>query len=108
MDLASQLNNQPVSLAEFNHAGALPPAGGFARCKGKGVRIEAIQESEDGKALILRAVEWFCRKRQAAFELPAYGRSWTATFRANEIKTFRIPDTRRSAVREVNMLEEPR
>lgn len=108
VDLASQLNNPPVSLAEFNHAGALPPAGGFARCKGKGVRIEAIKESEDGKALILRAVEWFGRKRQAAFELPASGRSWTATFRANEIKTFRIPDTRRSAVREVNMLEEPR
>jgi alpha-mannosidase len=106
VDLAAQLNVPPSSLPESAHAGSLPSAGGFVRSRGKGVRIEAIKESEDGKGLILRAVEWFGRRRKATFELPGSGRSWKAAFRPHEVKTFQIPHLARSPVREVNMLED--
>ena len=107
IDLSAQLNNPPTSLAEFSHAGSLPRTYGFARCRGKGVRIEAIKAAEEGRGLIVRAVEWYGRKRTATFELPAAGRAWTASFRPHEVKSFFVPDTGRSKVREVNLLEEP-
>jgi alpha-mannosidase len=102
---AAHLNTPPTSLAEGPHPGPRPSSDGFARCRGKGVRIEAIKGSEDGKALILRAVEWYGRRRMATFELPALERDWSAAFRPHEVKTFRIPLRKRAAVREVTMLE---
>lgn len=107
LEVGAELNVPPSSLTESSHSGPLPPTGGFVACRGKGVRIEAIKESEDGKGLILRAVEWVGRRRKATFELPASNRLWAATFRPHEIKTFRIPYPARSPVREVSMLEDP-
>ena len=106
IEIARQLNRKPCTLSETFHQGPLPASTGFVKCEGKGVYIGAIKEHEDGGGLIVRAMEWFGRRRTARFEIPALGRRWTAIFRGGEIKTFLVPDSRRAKVREVNLLEE--
>ena len=107
IEIGRQLNRPVNTLAETFHDGPLPLQIGFIRTSsGKGVYVEALKRSEEGDGWVLRAVEWFGRKRKAHFQLPANKRTWSADFRGGEIKTFLIPDNRRSAVREVNLLEE--
>jgi len=106
VEIARQLNRPPEVLSETFHQGPLAPADGFVRCEGKGVYIGALKEREAGGGLIVRAAEWFGRRRTARFEIPALGRTWTATFRGGEIKTFLVPESGRARVREVSMLEE--
>jgi len=106
IEIARQLNCPPVVLAETFHGGPLPPTAGFVSCSGKGIYIGAIKEHERGRGVVVRATEWFGKRRKATFGIPALGRSWTATFRKGEIKTFFLPYDRRSSVREVNMLED--
>jgi len=105
IETARQINGPPVTLAETFHDGPLPPTQGTVACKGKGVYIAAIKAHEDGKGFIVRAAEWFGKRRKATFDIPALGRTWTATFRRGEIKTFLAPYSKRARVREVNMLE---
>lgn len=107
LEIARRVNLPPLTLQETFHGGRLPSTAGYVTCKGRGVMIEALKGAEDGRGLILRAVEWFGRRRKATFELAAARRTWSATFRPHEIKTFRIPASKRGAIREVNMLEEP-
>jgi alpha-mannosidase len=106
IEVARQLNRPVNTLPETYHDGPLPMVQGFVKATGKGIYVEAVKRSSSGDGWILRATEWFGRKRKAHFELPSIKRTWTASFRGNEVKTFLIPDSRRAAVREVNMLEE--
>ena len=105
-EIARQLNRPPCTLSETFHPGPLPAVAGFVRCTGKGVYIAAVKEAEDGGGLIVRAAEWFGRRRQARFSLPTLDRTWSATFRPHQIKTFFVPDGGRKKVREVDMLED--
>jgi len=105
IEVARQLNRPPRSLSETFHEGRLPAVAGFVECRGKGVYIGAIKEAEDGGGIVVRAMEWFGKRRKATFGIPALGREWSAIFRGNEVKSFFVPDDRRKKVREVDMLE---
>jgi len=106
LEISGRINRPPDTLRETFHRGTLPSTAACATCRGRGVAIETLKGAEDGRGLILRAVEWFGRRRKATFALPAARRTWSATFRPHEVKTFRIPVSRRSPVEEVNMLED--
>jgi alpha-mannosidase len=103
---ADLLNCPPVISREGTHAGRLPAVSGPAvRIEGDGGVVMALKRAEDGGAWVVRAFETAGQGGSARFEIPALRRDWRATFRAGEIKTFRIPDDSSARVEETNFLE---
>jgi len=103
---ARQLHCPPNVLFETVHPGKLPPELSAVTCDAPGVEVSVVKQAEDGRALIVRACEWFGRATRAKFALPLLKRRWRATFTPSQVKTFLIPDRRTHPVREVNLLEE--
>jgi alpha-mannosidase len=103
---ARQLNFPPNVLFETYHAGKLPAELGGITCDAPGIEVSVVKEAEDGKAMIVRACEWFGRQTDARFELPLIERQWQARFAPGQVKTFVVPDQADQPIREVNMLEE--
>lgn len=102
---ARQLNFPPNVLFETFHAGALPPEASAVACDKPGVVVNVIKEAEDGRGLVVRACEWHGRATTARFKLPILKRTWSAKFQPGQVKTFLIPDRRRSRIREISLLE---
>ncbi len=103
---ARQLNFPPNVLFETFHEGTLPAELGAVACDAPGIEVSVTKQAEEGKGLIVRAVEWLGRKTKARFALPIAKRRWQAAFAPGEVKTFFVPDRSGARVREVNMLEE--
>jgi alpha-mannosidase len=103
---ARQLNFPPSFIYETFHTGKLPAEMSGVTCSAPGVEVSVIKGAEDGKALVVRACEWFGKTTDARIELPLIQRQWQATFAPGQVKTFLVPDDKSQPVREVNMLEE--
>ncbi|HOX37075.1 MAG TPA: glycoside hydrolase family 38 C-terminal domain-containing protein [Candidatus Brocadiia bacterium] len=104
---ADELNSPVHFQFEHEHPGDLPGTLEFVTVKGGSVVATALKESEDGKALILRAFETQGGKCSASFALPTLGKQWKAAFGPNQVKTFRIPLKGAGKVVETDLLERP-
>jgi len=101
---AARLFNRALVLQpEGAHAGTLPPENSFIRVDGKSVWVSVVKQAEEGRGLVVRAVETSGAKARAQFTIPGMNVRWAAQFRPWQIRTFRIADGR---VREVDMLEQ--
>jgi len=103
---ARQLNFPPHVLFETYHSGTLPAELSGVSCDAPGIEVSVVKQAEDGKALIVRAVEWFGKPAEARIELPLIKRQWHARFAPTQVKTFLVPDDASQPVREVGMLED--
>jgi len=106
MEIARRINCPPSMLAEGPHQGVLGPVFSSAECRGRGVYIGALKESEDASGLVLRAAEWFGARSTVTFTLPWLSRRFSARFAPHQVKTFFIPYKTGGRVRVVNMLED--
>jgi len=102
---AAELNSKPIALLETFHEGSLPMSTEYAKVNKSNVLISAIKKSEDNDDIILRAYETTSKRIEAEIELPAFNRTFSATFNPNEIKTFRIPKDSDQSVVETNLIE---
>lgn len=104
---AAALNARPVARFEHAHAGPLAAAGSFVRVESANdsVMLGALKRAEDDDGVIVRLVETAGEAAQATVQLPFLGRTVEASLRANQIKTFHLPDEPDAPVREVNLVE---
>ncbi len=102
--LAESLNNPPITFVEHKHQGSLPQEKSFISVDKENIIVTVIKETEDRNDIILRAYETIGRETIANFKL--FGRTWSATFKPCEIKSFLIPTDKNLPVKEVNLLEE--
>jgi alpha-mannosidase len=87
---AMELNAEPMVVLETAHAGTLPPAASFVRCSAPGVMVSVLKRAERGDEIVLRAHETHGVGTDTRIELPRWGIGWEATFRAGELRTWRI------------------
>jgi alpha-mannosidase len=102
---AHELNAPPFRVLETYHAGPLPCSAEGIRISSPAVVAAALKRAEDGGGFILRCHDSAGRGASATIELPLLGRTWTTTFGPFEIKTFRVPDDPRLAVKETGIVE---
>lgn len=98
---ARLFNRLPELVMESSHRGKLPTQLSFVQAEG-GVRVEVLKQAEDGRGMVLRAVEPHGVHATARFRLHTPAIEWEAAFTPWEIKTFRIAD---GAARDEGMLE---
>ncbi|HKR26774.1 MAG TPA: glycosyl hydrolase-related protein, partial [Acidobacteriaceae bacterium] len=87
------------------HPGKRKQADSFLSVDAPDVVVEAVKQSEDGEAVIVRSYETDGRETRATLDLKFAGTRWTGSYHPYEIKTLRI-DRRTRSVREVNALEQ--
>lgn len=102
IEAARLFNRAPALMVESSHGGTLPTVASFVQVTGNHVRIEVVKGAEDGRGLILRAVETAGGAAHVQFTLPTLSVQWSADFTPWEIKTFRVVD---GHAREEAMLE---
>ena len=103
---AYRLNTPIYTIYETYHKGKLPQCAEGIRISESDIIATALKEAEDGGAYILRCHEAYGQDTAGvSIELPQIGRTFTADFGHNEIKTFRIPMDAAQPVDEVNLLE---
>lgn len=84
-------------VVDHGHAGVLPPDGGFLSIEPGSIAFGALKPSEDGRALILRLQE--TRGRRTTARIAVRGKrplSWEGPFNPYEIRTLRIPVSKRA------------
>ena len=97
-NIAVNLNNTPVVIDEANHDGIFPADNSFFECSG--ARISAVKQSEDGTAVIFRAVEE--SGEDSVMNISVGDKTATFDISAFEIKTLKFD----GEFKIVNMLEE--
>ncbi len=103
---AAGLNQRPFALfATFHPDGTLPQSVSFIHVEPENVLVSVLKQAEEGDDLVLRAYETAHASAQAEINLPAWGRSFGASFGPCEIKTFRVPRDPALPVEEVNFVE---
>jgi hypothetical protein len=68
----------------------MPTVASFLRCSAPGIAVAVLKRPEVGDGMVVRAHETWGVATDAAFVLPRWDIAWDATFRAGEVKTFRI------------------
>jgi alpha-mannosidase len=101
--LAAGLNQPVYALLESYHPGSLPQRASHISVDAPNVVVTVVKRGEDGDGSVVRAYETAGTSAHASFEL--LGRSWSAEFRAHELKTFRVPSGSEQPVTETNLLE---
>lgn len=104
---AAELNQRPVALVETYHAGALGLQTSYLAIDQENVVASVLKQAEDNDDLVLRCYETNRVATEATSRLPEWNRIITTQFAPCEIKTFRIPGNRGSAVIETDLLERP-
>jgi alpha-mannosidase len=103
---AAELNCKPISIIETFHKGSLPQTDSYVNVNGANhVLISAIKKAEDNDDLIIRAYETNKVPAEVEITLPKFYRSFKASFKPSEIKTFRIPKDSEKPIRETNLIE---
>ncbi|MDM5330535.1 alpha-mannosidase [Neobacillus sp. CF12] len=103
---AAELNCKPISIIETFHKGSLPQTDSYVNVSGANhVLISAIKKAEDNEDLIIRAYETNKVAAEVEITLPRFNRSFKASFKPSEIKTYRIPKDSENPVRETNLIE---
>jgi len=103
--LADEFNFHPLLLVHHNHSGSLPLTDSFVKSDAKNVITTVLKESEDNRGLILRCYETEGRTGRVKISLPKLNLSWQARLKPFEVKTYLIPDKKKSMVKEVNLIE---
>jgi alpha-mannosidase len=83
-------NRHPALMVESAHPGSLPAQYEFLHVAGDHVRVEVMKGAEDGRGVILRAVETAGEPTNARFSLPEMDAPYETSFTPWEIKTFRL------------------
>lgn len=105
IDIASVINQKPITIIETFHDGKLPQTKSFLSVSAKEIKIAALKEAEDKDGVIIRAFESTKNNIECEINVEFLNRSFSAKFAPCEIKTFKIPyDTEKDIV-EVNMIE---
>jgi alpha-mannosidase len=103
---AAELNCKPIAIIETFHKGSLPQTDSYVNISGANhVLVSAIKKAEDNEDLIIRAYETNKVAAEVEITLPKFNRSFKASFKPSEIKTFRIPKDSENLVRETNLIE---
>lgn len=102
---AFELNTPLPSVIETYHQGHLPQTFTGAAISSGHIAATVFKRAEDGGGYVLRCYETEGRATGTDIALPALGRSWTAHFGKNEMKTFYIPQDKDAPVAETNLLE---
>ena len=102
---AEELVTETPIIYQGIHPGTRKQADSFLSVDAPDIVVEAIKQSEDGKALILRAYETAGQESHATLNLAFAGTRWTGAWHPFEIKTLRM-DRRTRTVKEVDALEQ--
>ncbi len=102
---AAELNQRPIALVTTVHPGPLPHCASFASLDRENLVLSVVKQAEDNDDLILRCYETAGLATTGTIHLPRFGRTITAGYSPNEIKTFRVPRDKTLPVVETNMLE---
>jgi len=101
--LAEEISFKPIVIVDHPHGGVLRPYGSFIEVSKKNMIVSVLKKHEDSDDLILRCYE--TSGEETEIEIPFLNRSWKASFRPCEIKTFIIPRRLELEVAEIDMLE---
>ena len=102
---AWELNERPVWVNEFIHAGKLPVAASFLDAGTQNILLSVCKKAEDADALIVRGYETAGQATSATLRLPQAGVTWQSQFKPHEIKSWRITLGAHPTVTEVDLLE---
>jgi alpha-mannosidase len=110
-ELAAELAG-PVATFEAAHPGPLPPRGSLLEVAPPSVVVTAVKRAEDDRGspdgdIVLRAHEADGQAAEATFRLAPFGRSFAASFRPHQIRTFRVPRDPARPVVAVDLIEWP-
>lgn len=102
---AYELNVLPITIWETYHEGRLPQVYEGIRISAHNVSASVLKRAEEDNGWIVRCHETAGTPTQARIELPPLGREWSASFGANVVKTFLLPDLTGLPVVEVDFVE---
>jgi alpha-mannosidase len=94
----------PVVLDTWHH-GVLLGRASALRVEGEGVEVAVVKRAEDGGGTVLRLWERRGRAAPVTLDLDAWGRSWSETLRAHEVRSLLVPDDPSVPVREIDVPE---
>ncbi|MCL2461332.1 MAG: hypothetical protein FWF44_01590, partial [Defluviitaleaceae bacterium] len=94
-----------IQVNETYHSGRLYLAGEGISVYAESVVVTAVKPAMDGRGVVLRAYESAGCDTVCDIRLPLSGRSFTASFGANQVKTFRIPENLADEIMEVDLME---
>jgi alpha-mannosidase len=100
---AMELNADPITVLETQHAGPMPASASFLRCTAPNLDVAVLKRAEVGDDLVVRAHESAGVAAEARFELPRWAVAWEAPFGPGEVKTFRVSGN--GSVVETDLLE---
>ncbi|MCD6089607.1 alpha-mannosidase [Candidatus Bathyarchaeota archaeon] len=103
--IAEEISFKPMVIVSHPHGGVLQPHGSFIKVSKENVLVSVLKKHEDSDDLILRCYETFGKETVAEIKIPFLNRSWKASFKPCEIKTFIIPRRPELEVAEIDMLE---
>jgi alpha-mannosidase len=102
---AWELNERPLWVNEFIHAGNLPVQASFLDAGPSNILVSVCKKAEDAEALVVRGYETAGQATAATLHLPQIGFTWQGHFEPHEIKSWRITLGEQPAVTEVDLLE---
>ncbi len=102
---AWELNEPLTAFYTIRGDGNLEPEASLLKAEPSNIVVTVLKMAEEGDELIVRAYETHGRATEARFTAPLQNLTWTAVFRPQEIKTFRLGPGK--TVKEVSLLEEP-
>ena len=85
------LSPLPVIVSTY-HAGKLPAENSAIQVSAENILVTSLKPAEDGRGVILHAHETDGRETEATVSVPALGCTFSAVFRPQEIKAFRLLD----------------
>lgn len=104
--LAYEWNVAPLWVNEYEHDGPLPDEGAFLVCDAPNVVLSVFKGAEDGEDYVVRGYEAEGQAVETTIALPFWSLSFPASFRAHEIKTWRLSIGDGVRTREVGLLED--
>lgn len=102
---AAELNQPCTVLMESYHEGPYVQKGGFIHVSSKNVLMTALKKARDGDGYIARFYEISGSNTDVVIDFRLFGKKIETTFKAHEIKTFRITADLEQVPEEVNFLE---
>ena len=88
--MSELLNNPLQTHQETHHDGELPQTLSALSTDNKNIVVTAIKSAEDGNGMIMRIIETDGKPTKATIDFSALGAKFTAEWKPQEIKTFRI------------------
>ena len=100
---AESLNAPPIAGEVDAHPGEWPAAASLVECASPNVALTVVKLAEEGDDLIVRGYETAGQETTAEIRLGLDNVRWTATWKAHQIKTWRLKGAEPV---EVNLMEE--